>query len=181
MGECAVELVCGIRSLRVITSLHFTSRVAGQAGAWAPLPGPRIILPDTRAAARCAGTRRYPLRASPPRTAADGRTAALARRKRKVRESNFCNVKASLPGLVRLPGFVAATTEMVDSVSSLMHKGSVVFNRVLVYCLESGTPFPPIGHGLASQNTFYQCEYRRGGCRRTACAGCALSRHPRRR
>ena len=66
-----------------------------------------------------------------------------------MRESNFCNVKASLPGLVRLPGFVAATTEMVDSVSSLMHKGSVVFNRVLVYCLESGTPLPPIGHGLA--------------------------------
>jgi hypothetical protein len=45
---------------------------------------------------------------------------------------------------------------LVETVSSATHKASLVFNRMLLHCLDSGTTLPPLT-GLAAQNTYIHC------------------------
>jgi hypothetical protein len=45
---------------------------------------------------------------------------------------------------------------LVEAVSSATHKASLVFNRMLLHCLERGTDLPPLT-GLAAQNTYIHC------------------------
>ena len=65
-------------------------------------------------------------------------------------------VKCSLGGRVTF-WMRAAIDGLVEDVSKAAHKASLVFNAMLLHCLDNGTPLPPLTKGFSSQNTFIHC------------------------
>jgi hypothetical protein len=65
-------------------------------------------------------------------------------------------VKCCLPSHLQRQELRPHIDALVEAVSSATHKASLVFNRMLLHCLERGTDLPPLT-GLAAQNTYIHC------------------------
>lgn len=77
------------------------------------------------------------------------RAEALASR----RDSRETVVKASLPGRLKDPTFYPVLLKWVDYASKTMHRGSLVFNRMLLHCLEKNLELPD----LNQQSLYIHC------------------------
>ena len=62
-------------------------------------------------------------------------------------------VKTSLPGHLREPTLLPTLERWILHASKTMHRGSLVFNRLLLHCLDNGEPLPD----LHDQSLYIQC------------------------
>jgi hypothetical protein len=65
-------------------------------------------------------------------------------------------VKCCLAARIRRQELRPHIDALVEAVSSATHKASLVFNRMLLHCLDRGTNLPPLT-GLSAQNTYIHC------------------------
>ena len=65
-------------------------------------------------------------------------------------------VKCGLASRLRCSALRPLIDSLVESVSRATHKGSLVFNRTLLDCLERGADLPPL-QGQKAQNTYIHC------------------------